>query len=81
MYVKGKTKWGIFVYFFTYMYFIQHCFICRPSDSTVSEDAGNEPRSVATLQWQADALTTRLDLNHKKWMDENETLLWFRNPI
>jgi hypothetical protein len=22
------------------MYFIQHCFICRPSDSTVSEDAG-----------------------------------------
>jgi hypothetical protein len=20
-------------------YFIQHCFICRPSDSTVSEDA------------------------------------------
>ncbi len=22
------------------MYDIQHCFICRPSDSTVSEDAG-----------------------------------------
>ncbi len=21
-------------------YFIQHCFICRPSDSTVSADAG-----------------------------------------
>jgi hypothetical protein len=32
----------------TIMYFIQHCFICRPSDSTVSEDAGIEPRSVAT---------------------------------
>jgi hypothetical protein len=31
------------------MYFIQHCFICRPSDSTVSEDAGIEPRTVATL--------------------------------
>ncbi len=30
------------------MYFIQHCFICRPSDSTVSEDAGIEPRTVAT---------------------------------
>jgi hypothetical protein len=27
---------------------IQHCFICRPSDPTVSEDAGIEPRTVAT---------------------------------
>jgi hypothetical protein len=25
---------------------IQHCFICRPSDSTVSEDAGIEPKKV-----------------------------------
>jgi hypothetical protein len=31
-----------------------HCFICRPSDSTVSEDAGIEPRTVATT-----ALTIR----------------------
>jgi hypothetical protein len=30
------------------MYDIQHCFICRPSDSTVSEDAGIEPRIIAT---------------------------------
>jgi hypothetical protein len=30
------------------MYCIQHCFICRPTDSTVSEDAGIEPRTVAT---------------------------------
>ncbi len=29
------------------MYCIQHCFICRLSDSTVSEDAGIEPRTVA----------------------------------
>ncbi len=35
------------------------CFIGRPSDSTLSEDAGIEPRIVATT---ADALTTRLDL-------------------
>jgi hypothetical protein len=28
---------------------IQHCFICHPSDSTVSEDGGIEPRNVATL--------------------------------
>jgi hypothetical protein len=30
------------------MYDIQLCVICRPSDSTVSEDAGFEPRTVAT---------------------------------
>jgi hypothetical protein len=30
------------------MYDIQHCFIRRPSDSIVSEDAGIEPRTVAT---------------------------------
>ncbi len=30
------------------MYCIQHCFVCRPSDSTVSEHAGIEPRIVAT---------------------------------
>jgi hypothetical protein len=30
------------------MHFIQHCFICRPSDSTVSENARIEPRTVAT---------------------------------
>jgi hypothetical protein len=27
----------------------QHCFVCRPSDTTMSENAGNEPRTVATL--------------------------------
>jgi hypothetical protein len=31
------------------MYFIQDCFICRPSDFTTSEDAGIESRTVATL--------------------------------
>jgi hypothetical protein len=31
------------------MYVIQHCFICRPSDSTVSEDARIEPRTVLNL--------------------------------
>ncbi len=36
-------------YFVFFMFFIQHCFICRPSDSTVSEDAGIGPRTVATL--------------------------------
>jgi hypothetical protein len=31
------------------MNFIQHYFICRSSDSTVSEDAGIESRTVAFL--------------------------------
>jgi hypothetical protein len=30
--------------------FIQRCFICSHSDSTVSEDAGIEPRIVATIK-------------------------------
>jgi hypothetical protein len=49
---------GIFWIFFP-TYCIQHCFICGPSDSTVSDDAGIEPRTVATS-----ALDTRLDLIH-----------------
>jgi hypothetical protein len=36
-------------FFNFFQYFIQHCFICRPSDFTVSEDAGIGPRTVATL--------------------------------
>jgi hypothetical protein len=36
------------------MYAIQHCYICRPSDFTVSEDAGIEPGTIATS-----ALTAR----------------------
>ncbi len=43
------------------MYFIQHCFISRPSDTTVSEDAGIELRTVAIL-----ALAVRRS-NHLTW--------------
>ncbi len=35
-------KGGVF-----FSYYIQHCFICRPSDSTVPTDAGIEPKTVA----------------------------------
>jgi hypothetical protein len=35
-------------FFFFFKYDIQHCPICRPSDSTVWKDAGIEPRTVAT---------------------------------
>ncbi len=40
-----KILKGDFLDFF--MYDIQHCFICRLSDSTVSKDAEIEPRTVA----------------------------------
>jgi hypothetical protein len=32
-----------------FKYFIQYCFICHPSDSTVSENALFEPRTFATF--------------------------------
>jgi hypothetical protein len=39
---------GDILNFFSSKYCIQHCFIRRPSDSTVSEDAKIEPRTAAT---------------------------------
>ncbi len=49
---------GDFLAFYFLMYDIQHCFICHPSNFTVSEDARIEPRTVASL-----ALTARCS-NH-----------------
>jgi hypothetical protein len=45
-----------------FSYYIQHCFICHPSDSTVPTDARIEPGPLQLVHWQSDALTTRLDL-------------------
>ncbi len=53
------------------MYVIQHCFICRPSDTIVSEDAGIEPRTVSTV-----ALTTRGQTCHKYEVIEVMTVSW-----
>ncbi len=56
--VKGGSFW-----FFSFYGDIQHCFICRTSDSTVSEDAEIAPRTVASIRhWLSDALTAGLDL-------------------
>ncbi len=61
------------------MYDVQHCCICRLSESTMSEDAGIEPRTVAItafavrrsnhtrlhlINTQLDLIHTRLDLIH-----------------
>ncbi len=43
----GPDLGGFFI-FFSSMYCIQHCFICRPSDFTVSVDAGIKAMTVAT---------------------------------
>ncbi len=64
------------------MYVIQHCFICRPLDSAVSEDAGIEPWTVVTLASTArrsnplaiDLIHTLLDLIHT-WLDLIHTWL------
>ncbi len=62
-FVKQGNFWG----FFFPMYCFQHCFICLPSDSTVSEDAGIEPRTVATSALTVKRSThTRLDLIHTR---------------
>ena len=65
---------GGFFGFFS-MYCIQHCFFCRPSDSTVSEDAAIEPELLWLRHWQSDALTTRLDLIHNSAIDLIHTQL------
>jgi hypothetical protein len=51
-----------FFYFFSHN--IQHCFICRPSDTTVRWMLGSNPGPLQLVHWQSDALTTRKDLIH-----------------
>ncbi len=61
----SKRKRGIFWIFFHFMYDIQHCVICCPTNSTVSEDAGIEPRTVATTALAVRRCNrNRLDLIH-----------------
>ena len=65
--LDSTFKGGFFGIFNFFIYDTQHCFICRPSDSTVSEDAGIEPRTRLRLRHcLSDALTTQLDLIHTR---------------
>jgi hypothetical protein len=43
---SSKTLKGNSLYLFLFMNVIQHSFICRPSDSTVSEDVGIERKNL-----------------------------------
>ncbi len=58
---------------FSFFYVIQHCFICRPSDSTVSKDAGIEPRMVATLK-QTARRSNRLARSHPQESERSELI-------
>jgi hypothetical protein len=81
IHTEKQLTGGFFCFF---MFFIQHCFTHCPSDSTVSEDAGFEPRSVATLALAVRCSNptrpspqilspTRLDLIHQ-WLRSNKQL-------
>ncbi len=65
-----------------FMCFIQRCFICRPSDSNVSEDAGIKLRTVVTLALAARCSNhsakshplTRVNVMHQKIVDFSNLL-------
>ncbi len=65
---------GIFLcFFFLPVYCIQHCFIYRPSDSTVSEDAGIELTHFLSMLFCTDSANffyqppSSLPRNRKRW--------------
>ncbi len=65
--------------FFLFMYDIQQWLICRPSDCTVSEDAGIEgsnPGQLRSRHWQSGTLTTPLNLIQKYWTATDVGIGW-----
>ncbi len=51
-----------FLYFFTYV--IQQCFICRPSNSTVSEDGGIKPIDCCCFRIDSQTLSNHTARSH-----------------
>jgi hypothetical protein len=47
----ARESFFLFLSFFLtgFLFFINNCFFCRPSDSTVLKDAEIEPRTVVAL--------------------------------
>jgi hypothetical protein len=68
--VCGKGDFSNYI-FFMCGYFIQNCFICHPSDSKVSEDAENEPRTVRLRHRQSVVLSAQSDLVTVTFCDVN----------
>jgi hypothetical protein len=64
--LPGNIKGGFLGDFF--MYLIQLCFMCRPSDSTVSTDAKTEPRTVATIALAAYLLSNKYKVTMIYWV-------------
>jgi hypothetical protein len=50
-----ETSAALLIVFLFSVFITPNCFICRPSDCTVSENAGIEPQTVATFD--IDSLT------------------------
>jgi hypothetical protein len=58
-----------FFRFFFSVYCIQHCFICRPADFLVSEDAEIEARTVATSALAVRRSNHLARSNPQAWLD------------
>ncbi len=60
------------LFFKFFKYIIQHCFICRPSGSTVSEDAGIEPRDCCYFGIDSQKLLKlgNVDITHPSYLSK-----------
>ncbi len=56
------------------MYFIPHCFICRPSVSTVTEDAGMKPRTRVSFETSFDSKQQKLEPKLVSALSETQRL-------
>jgi hypothetical protein len=67
---------GDFLGFVSTQFSTVHCFICRPSDSTVPEDVGIEPRTVATSALAVRRSNLSLNFIDKKFIQKKRAHNW-----